>query len=86
MKRRRNPYSNSYFCELTPHKVRYLKSAFAWEVGAKQIAKHGVALYIYKCPGCAGWHLTKKASDNVVPIVTKATPGSDVQSQDSEGK
>jgi hypothetical protein len=74
-KRRRNPYSNSYACSRTPHKVRYMKAAFAWEVGARQMAKLGVPLFIYRCDDCkGGWHLTKRHGADTTPITTAAFP------------
>jgi len=72
-KRRRNPYTNGYYCKRTPHKVRYQKAAFAWEVGAKQIAKTGTQLYVYRCDDCeGGWHLTRKDGRDSVKIETRA--------------
>lgn len=72
-KRHKNPYSNDYYCEKTPHKVRYLKAAFAFEVGAKRIKAEGIALYLYRCE-CKGWHLTKKETERATRIETKAAP------------
>jgi hypothetical protein len=73
MKRRRNPFTNSYVCSKTPHKIRYLKASFAWAVGARQVAKTGTHLYVYRCDGChGGWHLTSKAGHGAVRIETKA--------------
>jgi hypothetical protein len=74
-KRRRNPYANSYACARTPHKVRYMKAAFAWEVGARQMKKTGVRLFMYRCDDCkGGWHLTRRHGADATPITTSAFP------------
>lgn len=75
MKRRRNPHTNSYYCPKTPQKVRYLKAAFAWQVGARRMKKTGEQLYVYRCDACAGgWHLTRQNGPDAVRIDTKAAP------------
>lgn len=73
-KRRRNPVHNSYYCPSTPGKVRYLKAAFAWKVGARRVALDGVALWVYQCDACGGWHLTSQephGDRSGQPIVTR---------------
>lgn len=72
-KRRHNPYTNAYVCSITPHKIRYLKAAFAWEVGAKQVKKQGRELFLYRC-ACKGWHLTKSPGPGSIRIETAAAP------------
>lgn len=87
MKRRRNPFTNSYVCSRTPHKVRYLKAAFAWRVGARQMAKTGEQLYIYRCDGCKdGWHLTRRKGPEAMAIDTKAAPAAQSESKAQEEK
>lgn len=74
-KRRHNPYSNSYACTRTPHKIRYQKAAFAWEVGAKRMKKTGIPMFLYRCDGCkGGWHLSSKHGADATPITTSALP------------
>lgn len=79
-KHRRNPFSNSYYCKRTPHKVRYLKASFAWEVGLRQMAKTGTPLFVYRCDECkGGWHLTHKEGRGATRIETKAMRALDEQ-------
>lgn len=59
-------------CSKTPNKVRYTKASFAHEVGARRVKKSGVALYIYRCKRCDGWHLTREKAKGTTKIETKA--------------
>lgn len=60
-------------CTRFPNKARYPKAVYAWRVGARQVKKAGIQLYLYKC-ACGGWHLTKSGGPDATLIETKASP------------
>ncbi len=61
-------------CPATPHKARYRKAVHAWRIGAKQVAKQGQALFVYRCQSCGWWHLTHRDLPGSTLIETKASP------------
>lgn len=60
-------------CPATPKKARYRTSSLAWHVGARHIKAEGYPLYIYKCPSCRGWHLSRMQGPNSIKIDTEAS-------------
>lgn len=48
-------------CGLPHHKVRYPNQAAAELKAKKRMGEViGLALRVYRCPICLGWHLTKR--------------------------
>jgi hypothetical protein len=54
----RNPVVAERSCE---SKVRYTSEDVARAVGIERQNDSAVPLFIYECPLCRGWHLTKRA-------------------------
>lgn len=46
------------------HKVRYSDEPDARAAGAIDSAKHQVAMWVYPCKICRGWHLTKSRQND----------------------
>lgn len=42
------------------HKLRYSSEEFARRIASRQTNASGWTLHVYRCPNCAGFHLTKR--------------------------